>query len=229
MHKDGIRRAVTSKAGNATERHFEKHELRKLFQLGDVGECEVLNKFGQTSSQYATFLESQSTVVGVSSHDDIYKKALSKASDYDDIGTPFGGASASAKKASPFLGRSQRVLAKSKRKIDFTVKENRPDNVDAKGSVCSELKDAAIPVGSSPTNAIDVDTTVQDPSSSDTTSEAEIQALLETADRMREQGNDLAAVSILMDILKHKAPEGKQKLRVHKRLAEVGDSLSWLP
>ena len=95
VHKDGIRRTVMTSVGNATERYFDKKDLRKLFQLAPSGECEVLAKIQAEhreapigSSGKPTFLKSHVGVVGVSSHDGIYAPS---AIDTVETSTPFGG------------------------------------------------------------------------------------------------------------------------------------------
>lgn len=218
VHKDGIRRAVTTSVGNATERFFDKKDHRRLFELAPAGTCEVLDKIQSThrdslgDSRMPTFLTAHAGVVGVSSHDAVYLATESNVPDGDDISTPFGGAAASStKKPLPVIGRSQRVL--SKRHIDFSAagssKENRLANV----------------AGFTTANAIDVDMADEKGSG---LSEAEIETLLATAESLKEKGNDVGAMSILLELAKNENVKGKQKLRMHQGLAELGRQLGWL-
>lgn len=228
VHKDGIRRAVTTKVGNATERFFDKKDLRRLFELAPIGTCGVLDKI-QADHRDAfggkpAYLMSHAHVVGVSSHDDIYLSPKTKVADGDESNTPFGGATpASSVKSPPLLGRSQRVLAK--RRIDFSAasgtKENRKGNTARTKFPISDSK----ATGSTSESAINVDSTVGSESG---LSKVEIDTLLDTTDRLREQGQDLGAMSILLDLVKKESVKGEQKLRMHQGLAELGHSLGWL-
>jgi len=144
--KDGIRRAVLTSGGSATERYFDKNELRRLFHLEDEGVCPMMEKFRDATLSSSTnsiagdgsnndadgnsnkkkivggsgkpsFLASHKCVVGISSHDMLYTKNVVDLSAPD-----------SSKKASqsPFAGTPQRVqgrsalvLSESSRRIDF--------------------------------------------------------------------------------------------------------------
>jgi hypothetical protein len=216
VHKDGIRRTVMTSTGNSTERYFDKKDLRKLFELAPAGTCEVLDKIQAKhnhepmgSSGKPTFLTSHPGVVGVSSHDDIYLSAVNNVPDSGEIATPFGGSSAN--KPPRVLGRAQKVL--SKRRIDFSSgggeKENSPDKI----------------IGSTSETAIDVDMAVEQ---GNRLLEAEIEALLGKADSLREQGNEVEATSILLDLVENETVKGEQKLLVHQGLAELGRSLGEL-
>lgn len=224
VHKDGIRRAVTTSAGNATKRFFDKKDLRRLFELGKAGTCEVLEKIqanqrkGSGSKDKSSYLESHPGVVGVSSHDDIY--LVTENSAQEEIGTPFGGAAVSATKSPKVLGKAARVLAKARR-LDYSTagsKENHMDNVSA----------TTKRGGSTPDNAINVD--VNSNTEGDLVpTKAEIENLLATVDTLREQGDDISALTILLELLKKKgAVKGQQKLLMHKGLAELGRSFGWL-
>ena len=80
VHKDGIRRVVMTKAGNATKRYFDRNELRKLFRLSDEGKCDVLELLGQNNQDDLLSVESlmgselamHNCIVGISKHDALY-------------------------------------------------------------------------------------------------------------------------------------------------------------
>lgn len=80
IHKDGIRRAVFTNTGNDTAKYFTKEELirKKVFVLGEEGECEFLGKlaerglaFDENENPAYTFTFHRG-VVGQSSHDIVY-------------------------------------------------------------------------------------------------------------------------------------------------------------
>lgn len=80
IHKDGIRRAILTNTGNNTAKYFTNEELRKkVFILGDEGECEFLEKlellrgFSYDPDKNPDHShESLEGVVGQSSHDIVY-------------------------------------------------------------------------------------------------------------------------------------------------------------
>jgi superfamily II DNA/RNA helicase len=111
VHKDGIRRAVFTE-DTTVERHFDKDDLRKLFNLAPPGVCEVMEKVQQaaqglqrTWDEYE-FALSHRGVVGLSRHDGFYHN---KPVEEDETETAFDGQTSAGKKV---LGRSQRALQK---------------------------------------------------------------------------------------------------------------------
>jgi DNA excision repair protein ERCC-6-like len=80
IHKDGIRRAVFTNTGNDTAKYFTKQELihRKVFVLGEEGECEFLDKLAQRGLAFdpneipSHNFSFHNGVVGQSSHDIVY-------------------------------------------------------------------------------------------------------------------------------------------------------------
>ena len=82
VQKDGLRRTLMT-SGSATERHFTKDDLKRLFVLSPKGQCEMLDKInnGATSgvrgsSGLRSVLEKHNEVIGVSSHDMVYKNKI---------------------------------------------------------------------------------------------------------------------------------------------------------
>jgi hypothetical protein len=80
IHKDGIRRAVFTNTGSDTTKYFTKEELirKKVFVLGEEGECEFLSKleergqsFDENENPECSFTW-HAGVVGQSSHDMVY-------------------------------------------------------------------------------------------------------------------------------------------------------------
>ena len=93
VHKDGIRRMILTDAGCATERHFAKADLNRLFTLAPEGVCEMMDKFpdakftdtdpeephrikddGDVNDEL--FLASQASVAGISFHDLLYTNVI---------------------------------------------------------------------------------------------------------------------------------------------------------
>ena len=69
--------------GSATERHFNKDDLKRLFHLSPKGECQMLQKVNHCSqdgprgsSGLRSVLEKHNEVVGVSSHDSVYQNSV---------------------------------------------------------------------------------------------------------------------------------------------------------
>jgi hypothetical protein len=93
------------------ERHFDKDDLRKLFNLAPPGVCEVMEKVQkaaqglQSSWGEYQFVLSHRGVVGLSRHDGFYNNKPDKEDDEKE--TAFDGKVPAVKKV---LGRSQRVL-----------------------------------------------------------------------------------------------------------------------
>lgn len=79
VHKDGIRRVLLTSGGSSTARYFDQSELSELFKLAPAGECAMLNKFTENSSNNIagssgkpSILSKHPQVVGVASHDLLY-------------------------------------------------------------------------------------------------------------------------------------------------------------
>lgn len=79
IHKDGIRRTILTNTGNNTAKYFTKEELRKkVFILGEEGNCEFLDKLQKRGFAYDETKNPEHTyssldgVIGQSSHDIVY-------------------------------------------------------------------------------------------------------------------------------------------------------------
>ncbi len=105
IHKDGIRRAVFTNTGTDTTKYFTKEELvrKKVFVLGEEGECEFLSKLAQRGHAFDENENPEysftwnSGVVGQSSHDMLYS-----IDDWNDDVKKGGGPS-----ANPFSGPTE--------------------------------------------------------------------------------------------------------------------------
>jgi hypothetical protein len=141
VHKDGIRRAVFTE-DTTVERHFDKDDLRKLFNLAPPGVCEVMEKVQKASQglqrswgEYE-FALSHRGVVGLSRHDGFYHN---KPAEEDENETAFDGKASAVMKV---LGRSQRALqndATKKLPVERTVVEIDDDDDDGKENATIEI------------------------------------------------------------------------------------------
>jgi hypothetical protein len=120
------------------ERHFDKDDLRKLFNLAPPGVCEVMEKVQQaaqglqrTWDEY-DFALSHRGVVGLSRHDGFYHN---KPAEEDETETAFDGKTSAVKKV---LGRSQRALQNDTTKkipVERSVVEIDDDDDDKENAI----------------------------------------------------------------------------------------------
>lgn len=149
VHKDGIRRTILTNGGSATERYFDKTELRRLFELAPAGKCAMLEKVQQVEKQSfgngnkgilggsgkPSFLESHPSVVGLSSHDLVYTRAVIDVDkDQKECPTPFDGTPSRAKT----IGRSARCL--SGNQINFDAIDRIQDSDEGNAVIKSKKK-----------------------------------------------------------------------------------------
>jgi hypothetical protein len=247
VHKDGIRRAVMTSMGSATTRYFDKDGLRKLFKLGEKGQCEFLDRLrerGLASEDNSpeVRLTSHDGVVGVSSHDSLYtSEALVTISENGNTeGTqenPFSSPIAPPKLANSkrgqldgvpdahqegdsavqkVMGRAQRALFKNQgantvqeggqqRKSRIVNKENRDENM-----VIHEIDKKKTFVDEHDRNRFT--------------------DRLHQIDKLRESGNLVSALEMLMDSLegKYHAIGKEEKMKIHERISSVAYDLRWL-
>jgi hypothetical protein len=231
VHKDGIRRTVMTSTGNSTERHFEKHELRKMFTLGEAGHCDVLKRLeqeGKTTPSLpddvmALFVHSGvQSVVGTSSHDIVYNASRSSTTTQGrgSNGNPFSEnpkvVATTARDPSPpkiqktkSIGRSQIVLSKA-----LVENENIPHN--KQGITTAPFNDTA----RQPETSEQHDSRIRNP-----------KAALIRANGLHDLGKIESAMSILMDLLEEKkygSLDKETKIQVHERIATNAEKLRWL-
>ena len=227
-HKDGIKRTVTGTSGSATERHFARDDLRKIFTLAPAGECEMLTMINAKSgngsdavgaSGKPSFLEDHSSVVGLSSHDMLYTNSIIEVDDEPE--TPFAGTP--LRKQGKTMGRAQRALAAdsdTRTKLDFG------DAIDEESSPAetpidlrSERKPLAIvsnkEKGSS--NFPETPEKSQDPN-----------VILGGVDDLINSGRAEDAMANLLDFLESGSVTGPEKLKMHQKIAATAASLGWL-
>lgn len=220
VHKDGIRRAVMTNQGNATERFFDKKDLRKLFELAPAGECVMLAKFNDDirgSSGLPTFLSAHDGVVGVSSHDEVYKRTIINLDDESGAHTPFSGTPARSTKV---VGRSQRALStKSFLNIAEVPQENEKENTPANGFAQPSSLQKKLPQKLEE---------ITNKTLSSAVDESEKQSLPlatkeSTPDVQLYDSMDLALISLAEQKLR-----GDEKLALLQQIALLGRELDWL-
>lgn len=219
VYKDGIRRAVTTNAGNEVERYFDRHELRKVFSLAPAGVCDVLSKLSSQGKQIPlgssgkpTFLTDHKGVVGVSSHDGVYKDDVATAFDGSPLkGNPFEGtALASPKKV---MGRSQRALTKplnsdTPKPPAPVLLMNSPRHLDDRALKISNRN--PVTAASTPKKVADVG------------------AMFRKADFLCNKGYLKRGMGVLMDILELPDVTSDEKMELHQRIAKIADEIKWL-
>ena len=225
VHKDGIKRAVTGSSGSiATERHFDKDDLRKIFALGPAGECEMLKRFnikvsksvafhevpagdspgsqltfGGSASIKPPFLETHPAVVGMLSHDLMYTNSVI-ALDDEPAADPFCG---TPMRKGKVMGRAQRALLKlpdAATKLDFACSPKDTNTMKMKHNIPVPSNKS-----SEPYIKIDDDSVSQHNVSMSETNMGKLLDALETGDL-----------------------RGKEKLEVHEKIAALAVRLGWL-
>jgi SNF2 family DNA or RNA helicase len=229
IHKDGLRRTVFSNTGNDTAKYFTKDELlrKKVFVLGEEGECEFLEKLKQRGMECKEgddpdyFFTSHAGVVGQSSHDIVY--SLPENWDDDKVETsntlnnpfsaPHNGAqwiepNKTTKKSPKVAGRSQRVLLKYERYGEAgsndTNKENTKTNRDAVKKESSSTEADKLPVS--------------------------LKEVLSRVKSHQANGKKAIAMGVLMDFLEssYDTLDAGDKLLLHERVASLSHDLKWL-
>ena len=221
IHKDGLRRAVTTSTGNSTERFFEREELRKMFSLGEAGQCDVLKRLEQegkslTHSGEALAGSSYSGVVGISSHDSVYNSSsktaaqgpglnpFSQKPNVDEAPSSVNAGSLPQKVAEPKkLGRSKTVLRKQSG-------EENEENI-------------------MPSNNGNITNNIQRNQNANTARNPK--AVLIRANGLNASGDQEMAMTLLMDLLEEKKYghlDKDVKAEVHDRIATLAEELCWL-
>lgn len=233
IYKDGIRRAVLSQ-DQQVERYFERNELRDLFKLGDYGECRVKEKLKHCRVDWKRyeFVSQLSGVVGISRHDGFYNTegGEDKAA-FDGSKDPEGP---------EIVGRSQRILGRPQREpsLDVEIVEPPPrrqqhikassgnenissedfstDTVRLNGSKSNEKEndESMLPTDSNihRSNAPDTDDDI-------------ISKMFDSADQHLQNGRPRKGLEVLVDMIEPGTLQGEQKLRAHKTIASVAQTL----
>ena len=223
-HKDGIKRTVTGTSGSATERHFARDDLRKIFTLAPAGECEMLTMINAKSgngsnavgaSGKPSFLEDHPKVVGVSSHDMLYTNSIIEVDDEPE--TPFAGTP--LRKQSKAMGRAQRALAadsNTRTKLDFgEVIDEESSASEAPIDLRSERKPLAT-------------VSNKEQGGENTEKSQDLSVLLGGIDDMINSGLAEEAMSKLLEGLESGSVTGPEKLKMHQKIAATATFLGWL-
>jgi hypothetical protein len=219
--------------GSSTTRYFDKGELRKLFMLGPKGKCEFLDRLkdrGLASDDDMTKsrMVAHSDIIGVSSHDNVYKSIVTISEDEVNDETtenPFSTAhtppppshyekSQNAGTGNKALGRSQRALFKGTGIRTSNEKNKQGPNILKRPISEKENRtNAAIP--STASNAQN--------------GQSFAHKIIRHADNLCEAGHRVGGLEVLMDLLegKHFQLEKHEKIQLHERIASEAHELQW--
>jgi hypothetical protein len=220
IHKDGIRRAVTSDVEQAIERHYNLHDLRQLFKLGDAGDCHFLDRMseenGRTGGEECGI--THQGIIGVSSHDIIYDSE-STTGTCENTDTRGGGTQAENPFSSPTKATNVAIR-------ETTITERQKDGHQVLGRSQRILQNESgddviyVKTGSAKSN----------PTHSQPDESQNFELLLKKADRMVSSGLREEAMEIMMDGMdnSYDGLDKHQKIRLHSRIANLARELRWL-
>jgi hypothetical protein len=235
IHKDGIRRTILTNTGNDTAKYFTKEELqKKLFLLGEEGECEFLDKLQKRGFSYDESenpehsYSSHKGVVGQSSHDIVYslpenfylEELIQSPTNqpFSSPPQPFSSppieAQWFAKKTEPkIMGRSLAVPSERTNCLDN--KENKEKHYSSK---------------TEKNNFVDGESKQKFRDSVDSQASTTVEKTLSKANNLRRSGEKEQAVGLLMDLLDRKGGTlNKDDLsKVHERMIVITNELGWL-
>lgn len=228
IHKDGIRRTILTNTGNNTAKYFTKEELRKkVFLLGEEGECEFLDKLQKRGFSYDEkknpdhSYSSHKGVIGQSSHDIVYSlpenfylEELIQSPTNQPFSSPPIEAQWITKKSEPkIMGRSLAVL--SDKTNYFDKKENKEKN----GSSNTEKN-----------KFVDGESNHKLRISGNSRSSTLLEKTLSKTNILRRSGKKEQAVSLLMDLLDGESGTlNRHNLsKVHDRMVVITNELGWL-
>jgi len=230
IHKDGLRRTLLTNTGNMTAKYFTKEELlrKKVFVLGDEGECEFLHKLKRRGFAYKENRNSDHSftslqgVVGQSSHDivyslpeDFYLDEMTTSPSQHPFSSPPTESMWLSKHPQPkIVGRSQAVLSK-KTNVDDKENDIKDRTPKYKGKIQFINKKSDDP---SPYKL---------PS---TCSSTFLENTLSRAYNLRMSGKREEAVGLLMDLMDEKYGTLRKvdKLKVHDTFSSITNELGWL-
>ena len=201
VEKDGIRRTLMTNSGSATERHFSKEDLKRLFYLSPKGDCQMLNKIKTTvstgakgSSGNRSILEKHADVIGVSSHDLMYQNEIIDL--VEPQRTPFAGTPFKQKVAVVHL--TPRKIAFEQTDRDEIIQSNKHGIESGLGNYRNEEK-----------------------SHSNERDRPKISDDFQKIEKLTKQGEITKSLHILFHLLEFRTNDlhGSDKLRVHKMIA----------
>lgn len=222
---------VTS-AGSSTTRYFDKHDLKKLFQLNPAGQCDFLDKLQEKGLLFGDFGISKDDyegIVGLSDHARVYSKdaidRLTGTKENDDSKeNPFTSPTKFNKnpnslfsspehlipgtKTTAVLGKSQRVMASADDEVE--ILPNKPQTNLILGS------------------SNDPNTMKSNASNSNTS--FVVQKALTKVDGFVAMGKREKAMGVLMDTMDeaYENMDNAQKMQVHGKMSSIAHELRWL-
>lgn len=206
VEKDGIRRTLMTSSGCATERHFSKDDLKKLFVLSPRGVCNMLEKIRvrdpkgvEGSSGKCSILERHEEVVGLSSHDKVYINSIVDLS--HPCQSPFAGTPVKA-----FIRRNS-VHHPMKLVFDNSAKEARPLRFSTEYNIENSIKSGE-----------NLERHMDERVAENHQSEKMIQKSLSMVHEMTEKGKIAESLELLFQLVESNELQGKHKLIVHKKI-----------
>lgn len=209
---------MTSDVEQAIERHYNRHDLRQLFKLGDAGTCDFLDRLleanGRTGGENSGV--AHRGIIGISSHDMMYDDELN-ASAMDSKGAepkenPFSSPTKNLKlreatvvaedpvQIRPIIGKSQRVLQK------YSVgTRNVDEKIPLKREVAKQQQRLVI-------------------------KNQEFDSLINKCDRLVTLGRLEDAMEDMMNGFDscYENFDKQQKMKLHSKIASVASQLGWI-
>jgi len=241
VFKDGIRRTILTNGGDATERHFDKAELRRIFKLDPIGHCDMIGKLGRHSGpETSSILESIKCVLGVTSHDLVYTREEVAVGMNESI-LPFSTTPLRS------TGRLKNILC-----IDCSDDETESfnkENIFSNKIYEENDDDGFIPLGrdrwnkntnvnsksltsqhhDDSSNNYKTQTLFQHENSKQNITLATIEKCLAKVDELLKRDDHIEkCMEVLLDILESENLDKKIKLKVHKNIANAANRLEWL-
>lgn len=231
MHKDGIRRAVVTNMGSSLARYFDRHDLKQIFKLNQVGQCDFLDRLGEKGRTRGSDVFHKG-VLGISSHDALYTENVGvsreqngcqaeASSQENPFSSPSKAISLTSHEVSgsnatkggrQVLGKSQRVLNKggmTKENVLIPLRKlGEKTNIVPSSDVKSQRKETSTNEGM----------------------KYDIKEVFIRADRFIADGRLEYAMEILMDAMDNLYGdlEMSLKMQLHERMSSIAYELRWL-
>ena len=251
VFKDGLRRTILTNGGDATERYFDKNDLKRMFTLDPIGHCEMMQKLNigvkveSNDKNMLSFMENHPSIIGFSSHDLVYTKEEINV-DVEAGKTPFastpirnitvksklssheyhrvGMFSDNENEASSWYSRNSPIpliKKRQKQKSHTRTQSKQINHIESKHSQNKENKEN-IEINVNECNVIqNLDKNTVSPFTMNKCI-TKVDALISSNDHLEQ------CMAILLDIIETDDIEKADKLRVHARIASTAGLLGWL-